>query len=314
VKGWWGLPFADRYLTIFLAILLLSGCTTATHLTDSSNPTGKLQEKIVVETVGRKEEEVVLAIVNGEKITINEYNEKLKQLPVYEKAKYRGEEGHKEFLDALIRHKLMVQQAKKIGLNKDEEVQKKIDALMQEVTERVLVDTLVERDVLGKVVVTNGEAKAYYDKHKEEFKERAKVRIRHILVATEEEAHKIRQELEKGADFVGLAKEKSINQNTAKRGGDLGYFERGKIPPAFEKVSFDLKVGEVSSVVKAKSGYHIIKLEDKKEASIKEFYEVSDAIKKKLISNKRREEYQKWLRQLEEKAEIEIKTTFRTFE
>jgi len=282
-------------------------------VTDNSNSAGKLPEKSATETVG-KEEEVALAIVNGEKITINEYNEKLKQLPVHEKAKYRGEQGHKEFLDALIRHKLMVQQAKKLGLDKDVEVQKKIEALMREVTEEVLVKTLVERDVLDKVVVTDREAKAYYDEHKEEFKEKEKVRIRHILVATEQEAHKISQELEKGADFVKLAKENSIDQSTAKRGGDLGYFERGRIAPALEKVSFDLKVGEVSNAVNTKFGYHIIKLEDKKEASIKEFYEVSDAIKKKLISNKRREEYQKWLSQLEEEAEIEIKTTFRTFE
>ena len=181
-------------LTAFLTILLLGVCTTAARASESDKSTGELQEKNVAETVEQKEEEEVLAIVNGEEITINEYNEKLKQLSNFEKARYRGEEGHKEFLNALVQQKLMVQKAKKMGLDKDEEVQKKIEALMQEVTKRVLVEALVEREVLDKVVVTNKEAKKYYDKNKKEFQEKEKVRARHILVATEEEAKKICQE------------------------------------------------------------------------------------------------------------------------
>ncbi len=297
-------------LTAFLTILLLGVCTTAARASESDKSTGELQEKNVAETVEQKEEEEVLAIVNGEEITINEYNEKLKQLSNFEKARYRGEEGHKEFLNALVQQKLMVQKAKKMGLDKDEEVQKKIEALMQEVTKRVLVEALVEREVLDKVVVTNKEAKKYYDKNKKEFQEKEKVRARHILVATEEEAKKICQELEKGTDFAKLAEEKSSDQKTAKQGGDLNYFGRGRMTPEFEKVAFNLKVGEVSDIVKTQFGYHIIKLEDKKEASTKEFYEVSDDIKKKLLSGKQREEYQKWLSKIKKKAKIKINEDF----
>ena len=297
------------YLTALLIILLLSGCATVPNITDNGRSAGELKEKSVTEAAKQKEESV-LATVNGEVITIDEYNEKLKRLSTFEKARYRGEEGHKEFLNALVHKKLMVQNARKMGLDKDAEVRKKIEALMHEVAERVLVEKLIEREIWNKVVVTDKEAKAYYDKHKGEFQEKEEVRISHILVATEEEAQKIRQELEKGADFAELAKEKSIDQNTAKQGGDLGYFERGRLLPEFEKVTFGLEVGEVSDVVKTKFGYHIVKLEDKKEASIKEFYEVSDEIKKKLISDKQQEEYQKWLRKMEKEAKIEINKEF----
>ncbi len=309
IEKWWELSLFNIYLTGLLIILLLSGCATIPNITDNGRSAGELKEKSVTEAVNQKEESV-LAIVNGEVITIDEYNEKLKRLSTFEKARYRGEEGHKEFLNALVHKKLMVQNARKMGLDKDAEVQKKIEALMQEVTERVLIEKLIELEIWGKVVVTDKEAKAYYDKHKDEFQEKEEVRISHILVATEEEAQKIRQELEKGADFAELAREKSIDQNAAKQGGDLGYFERGRLLPEFEKVTFGLKVGEVSDVVKTKFGYHIVKLEDKKEAAIKEFYEVSDEIKKKLISGKQQEEYQNWLRQMEEKSKIEIDENF----
>ena len=107
-----------------------------------------------------------------------------------------------------------------------------------------------------------------------------------------------------------MAEEKSSDQKTAKQGGDLNYFGRGRMTPEFEKVAFNLKVGEVSDIVKTQFGYHIIKLEDKKEASTKEFYEVSDDIKKKLLSGKQREEYQKWLSKIKKKAKIKINEDF----
>jgi peptidyl-prolyl cis-trans isomerase C len=296
--------------TVFLIILLLSGCVKATSVTESNKPAGELQENSKVEIAGQKEEEAVLASVNGEEITVNEYNEKLTRLSAFEKARYRGEAGHKEFLNALIRQKLMVQKAKEMELDKDEDVRRKIDVLILEVTEKVLVETLVEREVIAKTVVTDKEAKAYYDEHKDEFNEKERVRVRHILVATEEEAQKILQELEAGADFVKLAESKSIDENTATRGGDLGYFERGRMVPEFEQVSFDLQVGEISDIVKTTFGYHIIKLDEKQEASVKEFYEISDDIKEKLLSQKQQEEYRKWLNQLEKEAKLKIDEDF----
>ena len=82
------------------------------------------------------------------------------------------------------------------------------------------------------------------------------------------------------------------------------------MPAEFGKACSGLQIGDISNVVKTSFGYHIIKLEDKKPESVKEFYEVSDEIKKKLISDKQQKEHQKWLRQLEDGADIEIKEAF----
>jgi peptidyl-prolyl cis-trans isomerase C len=296
-------------VTIFTALFMI-GCATTTPLDNNINPESSSQVKDATEPVGQAEEGEVLVIVNGEEITISEYNDKLKRLSTYEKAMYRGEEGHRKFLEALIQQKVMVQKAREMGLDKNEEVQTKIAALMKEVTERVLIEALIKQEILDKVVVTDEEAKAYYDEHRDEFKDKEKVRIRQIIVATEEEAQAILQELENGADFAELASRKSNDQGTAKSGGDSGYIERGMMPAILEKIYFSLKVGEISDAVKTNQGYYIVKLEDKKEASIKEFYEVSDDIKSKLTVGKQREEHQKWLRRLEEEAKIEVKSGF----
>ncbi len=294
------------YLVAGFIALFMIGCATKAPLDNKTNLEGSLQVKNAAESVGQAEEKEVLAIVNGEEITISDYNDKLKRLSAYEKAMYRGEEGHRRFLEALIQQKVMVQKAREMGLDKDEGVQTKISALMKETTERVLIETLIKKEILDKVVVTDEEAKAYYDEHREQFKDKEKVRVRQIIVATEEEAQAILQELENGADFAELASRKSNDQS----GGDPGYIERGRMPAVLEEVYFSLEVGEISDAVKTNQGYYIVKLEDKKEASIKEFYEVRDGIKSKLVVGKQREEHQNWLRQLEEEAKIEVKSSF----
>ncbi len=87
------------------------------------------------------------------------------------------------------------------------------------------------------------------------------VKANHILVKTEGEARKIVEELKKGASFTKLAEQHS-QCPSKKKGGDLGWFGRGKMVPEFEKAAFSLKKGETSDVVKTKFGYHIIRVND----------------------------------------------------
>ncbi len=303
-----------KWLVIIIAAFIMSGCASKTHISDGSNPESGLQQEIemaeVTETVEEPEEDEILAVVNGEIITINNYNKKLKRLSNYERARYRGAEGHQDFLKTIILQRIMVQKAKEMGLDKDKEAQKKIKELVQEVKERVLIESLIKAEILDKVEVTDEEAKKYYDENKTEFEEKEKAQARHILVATEEEALEIRKQLDEGTDFAELATEKSTDKHTGQKGGDLGYFERGRMIAEFEEVCFNLEIGEISDPVKTQFGYHIIKLEDKKEATMKELYEVSEEIKTKLLSGKQREEHQKWLERLEKEAKIKIETAF----
>jgi parvulin-like peptidyl-prolyl isomerase len=86
----------------------------------------------------------------------------------------------------------------------------------------------------------------------------SKVHCAHILVKTEKEANAILEQLKKGEKFSNIAKEVSLCPS-GKRGGDLGFFSRGKMVKEFEKAAFALQKGKISPVVKTKYGYHIIK-------------------------------------------------------
>ncbi len=91
----------------------------------------------------------------------------------------------------------------------------------------------------------------------------SQIKVSHILIRTEDEAKAILEELKRGASFSKLAQEKSLCPSK-KRGGDLGFFGRGRMVKEFENAAFTLKKGEISGKVKTKFGYHIIKKTDER--------------------------------------------------
>lgn len=90
------------------------------------------------------------------------------------------------------------------------------------------------------------------------------VKASHLLVKTEEEAKKLREEIVNGKDFAAVAKEVSLCPS-GQNGGDLGYFTYGQMVKEFEDVAFSMEVGEVSNPIKTQFGYHLIYLTDKKD-------------------------------------------------
>ena len=90
------------------------------------------------------------------------------------------------------------------------------------------------------------------------------VKASHLLVKTEEEALKIKKEIENGKEFAVAAKEVSLCPSS-NNGGDLGYFTKGQMVKEFEDAAFSMEVGEVSNPIKTQFGYHLIYLTDKKD-------------------------------------------------
>ncbi|MCU5471133.1 peptidylprolyl isomerase PrsA [Bacillus paranthracis] len=106
------------------------------------------------------------------------------------------------------------------------------------------------------------------------------IKASHILVSDENEAKEIKKKLDSGASFEELAKQESQDLLSKEKGGDLGYFNSGRMAPEFETAAYKLKVGQISNPVTSPNGYHIIKLTDKKE--LKPYDEVKDSIRKNL--------------------------------
>ena len=129
----------------------------------------------------------------------------------------------------------------------------------------------------AKAAVTEAAMRKVYDEAVGQMSKEPEVRARHILVETEDEAKAVLADLKKGADFAELAKSKSKDPGSAD-GGDLGYFTKDQMVPEFSEVAFKLDKGALSDPVKSQFGWHVIKVEDKRERQPPEFDKVKDQL------------------------------------
>lgn len=137
---------------------------------------------------------------------------------------------------------------------------------------------LTPKDVEKRIQITDEQIATYYDKNKAQFVTKGEANLAHIQVANEAEANAIAQQLNNGADFATLAKEKSTDKLSAAQGGNLGWTKAGTFPQAFENAASQLQVGQVSQPIKIDNAYHIIKVIDRKAENIIPLAQVKDKI------------------------------------
>lgn len=189
---------------------------------------------------------------------------------------------------------------------------------LKELTRKdIVVGNLVEKEIAGKIDVSDQEAKKFYDDNQDKFKRAESVKASHILCgvdanASPEEKKKAKEKAEAllkrvkaGEDFAKLAKENSTCPSSA-QGGDLGFFGKGQMVPSFEKAAFALKPGEVSDVVETQFGYHIIKLTEKKDAETIKFDDTKERIKEYLKSQKLQKAVADYITDLKGKMKVEM--------
>ncbi|MBE5190029.1 peptidylprolyl isomerase [Vibrio parahaemolyticus] len=198
--------------------------------------------------------------------------------------------------------------AKKVELT-DEEIQAYYKANPDNFTrpEQVKVSYVeLSAEALKKQIqVTDEDVKKYYDEHLDKYSSEEQRRVAHILVEGDDEAkaQAILDELNAGADFAAVAQEKSDDFGSAENGGDLGWIEHDVMDPAFEEAAFALKnPGDMSGLVKSDFGYHIIKLEELKDAVAKPFDEVAAEIKQELVDQKAVDQFYELQNELERVA------------
>ena len=240
----------------------------------------------------------------------------------------------KNVLDQIINYELLFQQAKKsnIKISQDEinsELEKikenfsspaefeqalkanniTLSQIKDEIKKQLMVNHVLE-DTKNRISITDDDLLDYYNEYTESFFEPEKVRARHILVNTEEEANAILNQLKEGlVDFAQLAKEKSTCPS-AENGGDLGFFTRNQMVKEFEDAAFSLTPGKISDVVKTEFGYHIIKCEEVKEEYSPTFDEVKDRITTTLKYQRENEAILDLISKLKEEANIIINYDF----
>jgi foldase protein PrsA len=173
--------------------------------------------------------------------------------------------------------------------------------LKQDLKNYLTIKKLLEPEI----TITDEEMKTYFDENKDSFAVAEQIKASHILVADEKTANKVKQKLADGGDFTELAKEYSTDDSTKDLGGELGYFAKGTMVPEFDDAAFELAVGQVSKPVKTEYGYHIIKVEAKKEAKEANYNDSKAEIKATLLDQKIDSEYTTWLENKKKSYDIE---------
>jgi len=173
---------------------------------------------------------------------------------------------------------------------------------------RMVHEKLVRAQVIENIPVTPSEMRAYYERHKEEFKQPEQVKVRHLAVSSHNTFRKVIREVRRGKSFGDLVSEHSI---TADRtvGGTLGWVERGVLPPEFDEAIFSMRPGQVGprdKPVQTEMGYHIFKVEDRRKAHQMSFEEARPLIRERIRADKQADAYKEWLQRLRERATIEI--------
>jgi peptidyl-prolyl cis-trans isomerase C len=207
-------------------------------------------------------------------------------------------EARKAIIDQLVMQMLVAGEAVKKGLDKSPEVLEQIDVLKQSVLANAYVQDYIKNNP-----VSDDELKAEYDRIKAGITG-TEYKARHILVATEAEAKDIISKLKKDpGSFENLATEKSLDTGSKVRGGDLGWFDLGRMVPEFGDAVAKLEKGKITETpVKTQYGYHIILLEDSKPIEAPAF----DAVKPNLAQQLQQQKLQKLLDGIKSKAKIEI--------
>jgi len=289
----------------------------------------------------------IVAIVNNEAITQREVDNLLGPVYEQYRAVYYGdelisklEEARKGVVERLIDDRLILSEAKKLNIEASDveiearlrETEKRfssramfeqamteqgvsIKELKRRYKEQIMVRKLIDQKIGSKVNISPSEMSDYYEKHINEFIQPEEISLKNILIRpkqgrdlkeSERLAKDISARLKDGCDFAGLAREYSEGPN-AQDGGSMGYVKKGDLLPDIEAVVFNLKAGEVSNVIQTNLGYHIFKVEDKRERRTREFAEVRHDVEEAIFRDKAQYKIKDWVAGLRKNAYIEFK-------
>jgi parvulin-like peptidyl-prolyl isomerase len=195
-----------------------------------------------------------------------------------------------------------------------QDIKEQIDLM----TNDFLAREYLKKEVLGGVQVTEEEARLYYKTHLDKFRTPETIKLSQIMVkvqspASAEEKEKAKKKAEEilkraktGEDFAKLASEMSDDLTSKAKGGSLGILIKGKMIPEFEEATASLKPGEMSDVVQTSFGYHIIKVEERKEAILEPFDKVKDQAREMAMDEFKTAKAEEFINKAMKDAKVEI--------
>ncbi len=249
----------------------------------------------------------------------------------------------KNLLRDLIDQSLLGQRAKDMGINVEPDVIKRLDqirqqnaiASMEELEKKVnesgvsfedfkanirnslLTQEVIRREVGSRIIIGREEVQKYYEEHKNEFRRPEQVYLREIFASTEgkqdaeiadqeKKARGLLERVKNGEDFAELAKRYS-DGTTAKNGGELGVFERGQLAKDIEETVFKLNRGQMTEVIRTKTGFLILKVEQRFEAGLQPLEKVENEVMNRIYAEKMEPALRSYLKTLREESYVVVK-------
>lgn len=257
----------------------------------------------------------ILAEIGTEKFKMSDLE---RVISYYDEQKRKSLEQNPEYraiiLKRIVQTKVLSQNAKEQGFDRRADIKEQVNLL----TNDFIATQYLEKEVIGKIDVSDKDVELYYRMHKEEFGTPEMVRVRHILFSapktvSEDEKKKskakaedVLKQIKGGASFEKLAAEMSDDTGSKNKGGDIGFFQKGRMVPEFEKAAFSLKSGELSDVIETAFGYHILKLEERKEPKTEPFDKVREKVRKKVFDDFKAAKVEEFVNKMMEKADAKI--------
>lgn len=261
------------------------------------------------------EKDPVVATIGEKKITISDFNRIIGYYPPEKQKLFQENVEYKvNLLKRIAEGMVFSEMARKEGFDKDPAIKERADILVNDFLALEYAKEKVGKDVN----VEEKDIKQYYEMHKNEFQVPEMIRARHILVkfdnnASDGERKKAREKAEgllkrikDGEDFAKIASESSDDPGSKGKGGDLGFFTKGKMVPEFEKAAFSLKPGEVSQIVESPYGFHIIRVEEKKDNDFEPYEAVKEKIREKLAVDIRKAKYSEFVDRAFKNAGVQL--------
>ncbi len=249
-----------------------------------------------------QQEESVIALVNGRTITQIEFDVRWDELSEATRSRYNKEGGKRRFLDELITRELLIQEARRQGLDQNDGIRDKA----QRYKEQLILDELLKDKLQSNMELTQAELDAYYENHAHELLDPLKVQVLQMLLPNFSAAKDLERQVNRGGDFAKYAQRYSIDDKTKAMGGDLGPYRKGLVIPEVDTVIHTLKPGMVSAPIKTDSGYYLVRITPLEKEIIQADLATRERLRQELLANKRRKRFEEVIADIRTNATIRL--------
>ena len=252
-------------------------------------------------------EEGVVALVNGRQITQTEFEARWGELAEATKARYEKEGGKRRFLDELITRELLMQEARKLGLDQNDAIRDRA----QRYKEQLILDELLKDRIKAKIELSSEDLDAFYEQHAQELLTPLKVRVSQMLLPNISAAKDLERQINQGGHFAQFAQRYSIDEKSKAKGGDLGPYRKDLVVPEVDEVIQTLKPGFVSAPIKTDAGYYLVMVSSLDTEIIQADVAVRERLRQELLNEKRRKRFDDVIVDIRAKATIRLKDASR---